>query len=207
MESFIITIARGYGSGGKNIAMGLAKTLGIKYYDRELIRLASDQHGINEALFNLADETHSASPFAKKYTSSEIESPDSDSFLSQNNLFNMQADIIKRLADSGKACIIVGRCAHHILRDYPNVVKVFIHADLDHCIENVKEYNGVDDAEARALIARIDRERAQYHRHFTKMEWNDARNYDICLNTSKVSVEQCIDIIVSYLDIIKKIEK
>ena len=171
MESFIITIARGYGSGGKNIAMGLAKTLGIKYYDRELIRLASDQHGINEALFN------------------------------------MQADIIKRLADSGKSCIIVGRCAHHILRDYPNVVKVFIHADLDHCIENVKEYNGVDDAEARALIARIDRERAQYHRHFTKMEWNDARNYDICLNTSKVSVEQCIDIIVSYLDIIKKIEK
>ena len=207
MESFIITIARGYGSGGKNIAMGLAKTLGIKYYDRELIRLASDQHGINEALFNLADEIHSASPFAKKYTSSEIESPDSDSFLSQNNLFNMQADIIKRLADSGKSCIIVGRCAHHILRDYPNVVKVFIHADLDHCIENVKEYNGVDDAEARALIARIDRERAQYHRHFTKMEWNDARNYDICLNTSKVSVEQCIDIIVSYLDIIKKIEK
>ena len=87
------------------------------------------------------------------------------------------------------------------------MVKVFIHADLDHCIENVKEYNGVDDAEARALIARIDRERAQYHRHFTKMEWNDARNYDICLNTSKVSVEQCIDIIVSYLDIIKKIEK
>ena len=100
MESFIITIARGYGSGGKNIAMGLAKTLGIKYYDRELIRLASDQHGINEALFNLADETHSASPFAKKYTSSEIESPDSDSFLSQNNLFNMQAATRRRLTES-----------------------------------------------------------------------------------------------------------
>lgn len=207
MESFIITIARGYGSGGKQIAMGLAKTLGVKYYDRELIRLASDHHGINEALFNLADETHSPGPFARKYTSSEIESPDSDSFLSQNNLFNMQADIIRKLADSGDSCIIVGRCAHHVLKDYPNVVKVFIHADIDRCIENVKEYNGVDDAEAKTLIEKIDKERAQYHRHFTKMEWNDARNYDLCLNTSKVSVEQCIKIIVSYLDIVKDIEK
>lgn len=207
MESFIITIARGYGSGGKNIAMGLAKTFGIKYYDRELIRLASEHHGINEALFNLADETHSANPFAKKYSSSEIAPPDSDEFLSKNNLFNMQADIIKRLADSGESCIIVGRCAHHILKDYPNVVKVFIHADLPHCIENVKEYNGVDDEEARALIVKFDKERAQYHKHFTKMEWNDARSYDLCLNTSKVSVDQCIDIIVSYLDIVKKIKK
>ena len=207
MESFIITIARGYGSGGKQIAIRLAGELGVKYYDRELIRMASEQHGINEALFNLADETHSANPFAKKYISTEIASPDSDAFLSKNNLFNMQADIIKKLADSGESCIIVGRCAHHILKDNPNVVKVFIHADLPRCIENVKEYNGVDDAEAKALIAKINKERAQYHRHFTNMEWNDARNYDVCLNTSKVSFEECVKIIVNYLDIIKGIDK
>ena len=108
MDSFIITIARGYGSGGKQIAMRLAKTLGVKYYDRELIRMASEQHGINEALFNLADETHSANPFAKKYTSTEITPPSSDGFLSKNNLFNMQADIIKKLAASGESCIIEG---------------------------------------------------------------------------------------------------
>lgn len=207
MESFIITIARGYGSGGKQIAIRLAGELGVKYYDRELIRMASEQHGINEALFNLADETHSANPFAKKYISTEIASPDSDAFLSKNNLFNMQADIIKKLADSGESCIIVGRCAHHILKDNPNVVKVFIHAELPRCIENVKEYNGVDDAEAKALIAKINKERAQYHRHFTNMEWNDARNYDVCLNTSKVSFEECVKIIVNYLDIIKGIDK
>lgn len=207
MDSFIITIARGYGSGGKQIAMSLAKTLGVKYYDRELIRMASEHHGINEALFNLADETHSANPFARKYTSTEIAPPDSDEFLSKNNLFNMQADIIKRLAASGEPCIILGRCAHHILKDNPNVVKVFIHADLPHCIENVKEYNGVDDEEAKALIARIDKERAQYHKHFTNMEWNDARNYDVCLNTSKVSIEKCVKIIVNYLDIVREIEK
>lgn len=206
MESFIITIARGYGSGGKQIAIRLAKALGVKYYDRDLIKMASEAHGINEALFNLADETHSASPFAKKYTSTEIASPDSDEFLSHNNLFNMQADIIRKLANSGQSCIIVGRCAHHVLKDNPNVVKVFIHADLPHCIENVKEYNGVDDAEAKALIAKFDRERALYHRHFTSMEWNDARNYDVCLNTSKVSFDQCVKIIVSYLDIIRNIE-
>ena len=70
-----------------------------------------------------------------------------------------------------------------------------------------KEYNGVDDAEAKALIAKFDKERAQYHRHFTNMEWNDARNYDICLNTSRVSFDKCVEIIVSYLDIIKGIDK
>ena len=207
MESFIITIARGYGSGGKQIAIRLAKALGVKYYDRELIRMASEHHGVNEALFNLADETHSANPFAKKYTSTEIAPPSSDEFLSKNNLFNMQADIIKQLAASGESCIIVGRCAHHILKDNPNGVKVFIHADLPHCIENVKEYNGVDDAEAKALIAKFDKERAQYHKHFTNMEWNDARNYDVCLNTSKVSFDKCVDIIVNYLEIIKDMEK
>ena len=111
------------------------------------------------------------------------------------------------VAASGESCIIVGRCAHHILKDNPNVVKVFIHADLPHCIENVKEYNGVDDEEAKVLIARIDKERAQYHKHFTNMEWNDARNYDVCLNTSKVSIEKCVKIIVNYLDIVREIEK
>ena len=78
---------------------------------------------------------------------------------------------------------------------------------MPHCIENVKEYNGVDDAEARALIAKFDKERAQYHKHFTNMAWNDARNYDVCLNTSKVSLDKCVKIIVNYIDIIREMDK
>lgn len=204
MESFVITIARGYGSGGKMTAKALSKTLGIKYYDSELIRIASEHSGINEALFNLADETHKSTPF-KKYTSTEVVSPKSDNFLSRENLFNLQAQTIKNLADNGESCIIVGRCAHHVLKDRKNVIKVFVHADLEHCIKRVMEHDGVDDVEARRLIEKIDKSRAQYHKYFTNMEWNDARSYDICLNTSRMNIEQCVSVIVEYLNIIKDV--
>ncbi|MCI8348341.1 MAG: cytidylate kinase-like family protein [Firmicutes bacterium] len=204
MESFVITIARGYGSGGKTVAKALAKALDIKYYDRDLIRMVSEHSGINEALFNLADENHKNIPF-RKYTSKEIASPSSNEFLSRENLFNLQAKIINDLAEKDESCIIVGRCAHHVLKEKKNVVKVFIHADLPQCIERVKEHDGVDDEEAKRLIEKTDRARAQYHKYYTNMEWNDARNYDLCLNTSRMTIEQCIKVIVEYLKIMEEI--
>lgn len=202
MKNFVITIARGYGSGGKTVAKALAKQLDITYYDRDLIRIVSEDSGINEALFNLADENHRNIPF-RKYTSKEIASPDSSEFLSRENLFNLQAKIIKGLHEKGEPCIIVGRCAHHVLKDEANVVKVFIYADLPQCIERVKEHDGVDDQEARRLIEKTDKARAQYHKYYTNMEWNDARNYDLCLNTSLMSIQQCVRIIIEYLKIME----
>ena len=178
MEKHIITIARGFGSGGKTIAQLLSKTLDIKYYDKELIRLASEDSGINEALFNLVDETHKKNLF-KKYDNKAIYSPDRDEFLSKDNLFNFQAEIIRRLAEREESCIIVGRCAHYLLKDRKDVTRVFIHAELDHCIQRIMERYGLDDKEAERLILKTDKERAQYHKYFTDTEWNDARNYDI----------------------------
>ena len=201
MEKYIITIARGYGSGGKTIAQMLSKKLGIRYYDRDLIRMVSEESGINEALFNLADETHKPNPF-KKYAGSKILPPDDDGFVSNDNLFNLQAETIRRLAHNEEPCIIVGRCAHHILKDEPHVIRVFIHADMEHCIKNVMERNGVDADEARSLIIKTDKERAHYHKYFANMEWNDARNYDLCLNTSKLSFEQCVQTIIDFLKVV-----
>jgi len=202
MKSFVITIARGYGSGGKTVAKALAKQLNIKYYDRDLIRIASENSGINEALFNLADENHRNIPF-RRYTSTEIASPKSSEFLSRENLFNLQAGIIRDLHKKGEPCIIVGRCAHHVLKNEANVVKVFIYADLAQCIERVKEHDGVNDEEAKRLIEKTDKARAQYHKYYTNMEWNDARNYDLCLNTSLMSIDQCVRIIIEYLKIME----
>lgn len=200
MEKHIITIARGFGSGGKTIAQLLSKTLDIKYYDKELIRLASEDSGINEALFNLVDETHKKNLF-KKYDNKAIYSPDRDEFLSKDNLFNFQAEIIRRLAEREESCIIVGRCAHYLLKDRKDVTRVFIHAELDHCIQRIMERYGLDDKEAERLILKTDKERAQYHKYFTDTEWNDARNYDICLNTSIMSDEECVKLIIEYLKI------
>lgn len=206
MNNFIITIARGYGSGGKEIAIKLSKALGIKYYDRDLIRKASEETGINEALFNLADETCKKNPF-RKYTTQEILKPDSSDYLSKENLFNLQAQVIRNIAESQESCVIVGRCAHHILKDNEAVVRVYIHADDKTCIDNIKARNGVTDSEAVELIDKFNTERAEYHRYFTKLEWNDIRNYDICLNTSKADVDKCVKIIISYLHIMQELER
>ena len=200
MEKHIITIARGFGSGGKTIAQMLSRTLNIKYYDKELIRLASEDSGINEALFNLVDETHKKNLF-KRYNKDEIYSPDSEEFLSKENLYNFQAEIIRRLGETDESCIIVGRCAHYLLKDRSDVVRVFIHAEMEHCIGRIMERYGLDEKEAERLILKTDKERAQYHKYFTNTEWNDARNYDICLNTSIMSDEECVRLIIEYLKI------
>lgn len=199
-KKHIITIARGFGSGGKTIAQKLSKTLGIKYYDRELIRLASEDSGINEALFNLVDETYTVSLF-KKYRSEEILPPSSEEFTSKENLFNFQAEIIRRLADREESCIIVGRCGDYILRERRDVVRVFIHAAHPHCVERVMARYGVDAQEAERLIAKTDKARAQYYKYYTGTEWIDARNYDLCLNTSTMSDDECIQIIMEYLKV------
>src|SRR5699024_8034475 len=146
--------------------------------DKELIRLASEDSGINEALFNLVDETHKKNLF-KRYNKDEIYSPDSEEFLSKENLFNFQAEIIRRLAERDESCIIVGRCAEYLLKDRGDVVRVFIHAEMEHCIGRIMERYGLDEKEAERLILKTDKERAQYHKYFTNTEWKDARNYAI----------------------------
>jgi cytidylate kinase len=135
-KKYVITIARGYGSGGRTIGKMLSEELGIPYYDRDLLRLASDDSGINEELFAKADEKLKKSllfKIARNIYKGELIPPDSDDFVSNDNLFNYQAKIIKELAET-ESCIIIGRCADFILKDYPNVVRLFVHAPLEDCI-------------------------------------------------------------------------
>ena len=116
MKNFVITIARGYGSGGRTIGRMLAKELDIPYYDRELLRLASDQSGINEALFANADEKIKGTLLFKKARAAymgELIPPDSEDFVSNDNLFNFQAKVIRDLAAT-ESCVIVGRCADFV---------------------------------------------------------------------------------------------
>ena len=130
MEKFVITIARGYGSGGRTIGKMLAKELGVNCYDREILRLASDDSGINEELFAKADEKLKVSMLykvAKNVYKGELIPPDSDRFVSNDNLFNYQAKVLKELAEK-ESYVVVGRCADFILKDRTNVIKIFVHA-------------------------------------------------------------------------------
>ena len=142
-EKFVITIARGYGSGGRTIGKMLSKNLSIPFYDRDLVYMASEESGINVKLFGQNDESVKKSifsPASDRYTGDLIP-PESSAFVSHKNIFNYQAKIIKDLAVKG-SCIIVGRCADYILRDMPNVVKVFVWAPMSDCIKNVKVPRG-----------------------------------------------------------------
>lgn len=202
MDNYVITIARGYGSGGRTIGQMLAKELNINYYDKELARIASDASGIDEKLFNMADERVSASPFRKPYTD-KIVSADSDEFISDNNLFNFQAKIIRDLADK-ESCVIVGRCADFVLRDKSNVTKIYIYASHDACVKNVVDMYAVSEKEAKKIIQKTDKIRSTYYKHYTGHEWDNAKNYDLCLNSSELGFEKCVEIIKSYLQVKNK---
>lgn len=203
MEHTVITIARSYGSGGRTLGKKLAEELGIHCYDRELIRMASDESGINEALFGKADEKLQKMPLfhiAKKHYNGEVLTPDSDEFVSNDNLFNYQAKIIQEVAKE-ESCIIIGRCADYLLRDKDYVKRLFFYAPKKDCIARVKEQNGGTEKEIEKKIERIDKYRADYYKYYTGNEWNDVRNYDFCLDTSSLSYDKLIQVVKAYLQI------
>lgn len=206
MEHTVITIARSYGSGGKTLGKLLAKELGIQCYDRELIRMASEASGINEALFGEVDEKKkntSLFKLGKKVYKGEVLPPDSDEFVSDDNLFNIQAECIKDLAKK-ESCVIIGRCADYILKDYDNVIRLFFYAPKEDCIERVMAQNGGTEKDIIKKIEKIDKYRSEFCKYYTGRDWNDARNYDFCLNTTSMSYEKLIDVVKAYIQICGK---
>ena len=203
MEKVVITIARQYGSGGRTIGQMLSEELGIPYYDKELLKKASEDSGIHERLFAGADEKLKNSPLlriTKKVYQGQLIPPESGGFTSMENLFNDQAKVIKELAEE-ESCIIIGRCADYVLRDYDNVLSVFVHAPEAYCIEQAKAKLSMPDKEIRKYIQKTDKERAEYYKHYTGREWTDARNYDLCLDSSKLGMQKCIEEIKAYMEV------
>lgn len=202
-SNYVITIARGYGSGGRTIGKMLSKDLNIPFYDRELLYMASEESGINVELFGKNDEKVKKglfTPPTDQYTGDLIP-PESGDFVSNKNLFNYQAKIIKDLAAKG-SCIIVGRCADFILKDNPNVLKVFVWAPMVDCVKNVQALEPMlSDREAEKKIKKINAHRSEYYRYYTCREWDHFKNYDLCINSSAVGfkkttefIENCINI-------------
>ena len=205
MKNFTVTIARGFGSGGRTIGKMLAERLGIKFYDREIMELASEESGINIDLFEKADEAGKVA-FFKRYNRAfgrKLISPKSDSFTSDDNLFNYQAKIIHEIANR-ESSVIVGRCADHILSEHENVLRIFIYSSMGFCIDKVTELYGLSRKEAERKIERIDRARSTYYRYYTGNEWDNARNYDLCLNTEELGFERCVNIIEHYINVLYK---
>ena len=202
MEKFVITVARETGSGGHNITRKLSEALVVAYYDRDLLRKASEVSGIHERLFGAADERIGLKEMlsaAEKVYTGEVLPPDSDDFTSTRNLFSFQAKIIKELAET-ESCIILGRCANYLLADRKDVLRVFIHAPLEAREERVASYSlAWSPREVTKYIRLEDKRRASYYRYYTGEEWRDAAGYDLSLDSSVLGEEGCVKRILDVL--------
>ncbi|MDO4298881.1 MAG: cytidylate kinase-like family protein [Lachnospiraceae bacterium] len=206
MGNVVVTIARHFGSGGKTIGEMLARELGIPCYGLEIIKMASEESGISEALFNQADERLKHTPLSARFGSSKAEytggliAPGSDQFVSDKNLFNYQAKVIRDLANTC-SCVIIGRAADFVLKGNPDVVSVFVHASKEYCLKQVIERRAYTGKDVEKFIAKTDRYRSDFYRYYTGQEWHDARNYDLCLNSERLGFEGCVKEIKSYINI------
>lgn len=201
MDRFVIALTRTCGSGATPIGKMLADDLGIDFYDRNLLKLASEDSGINEALFAQADETVKNSLLyrvSKKVYNGELIPPESDDFTSNQNLFNYQAKVLKELAER-ESYICIGRAADYILKDFPNVFKIFIYASFDCCVKTEMNRLHLEKREAEKHIITTDKYRKEYYKYHTGQEWRNPQNYDLCLNTSHISYEQSVQFIKDYL--------
>lgn len=200
MDNLVICVARGFGSGGKQLSMLLSETLGIPCYEHRILTLASRYSGIEENRFTEVDEKLRGGLFVntlKNLPLSLNPRPERD-FESDTRLFSYQTDIIKKLADT-ESCIIVGKCADWVLKDHKNVVRLFIDAPIDYCIDRIMEKMDVTSDEARKIIERTDKYRSDYYKFYTGKNWNDPKNYDLCLNPAQIGHENCLTVIMNYL--------
>ena len=202
MDNFVITVARGFGSGGKQIASKVAEDLGIHCYENRILTLASQMSGLDEQLFREVNEKmreKKVSSFLRGLPITSRPKPEEKEFVSDEKLYEIQKEIIEHLADS-ESCVIVGKCADWVLRDRKNVVSVYIEAPRRYCVKNVMERMGVNEATAHKSIEQTDKYRAAYYEHYTGGNyWTNPVNYDMTLNSERVGREGCVKVILDYL--------
>lgn len=204
----IVTIGRQVGSGGRLVGKILSERLGLPFYDRKILELASERSGIQGRFFEKADERDSPSShlgalgtwlFGEGHFLSGL-SLGSESCLSSHALFKTQSDAIRAAADNGGG-IFVGRCADYVLRDFEPRLDVFVTAALPARITRAAQYLNCSPDEAAKRIIDDERARAEYYNFFTEKVWGRADSYQLCLDTTHLTMEQAADVIIYYLNL------
>lgn len=191
MSKRIITINRMYGSGGRAIGKALAEELEIGFYDKELIEIAARDKNI--PFGDLADVDEKRPGAWSFPVNHEIQiSQDYRAIPMNDVLFELQRDIILSLSDK-EDCVIIGRCANHILQD--RTLSVFIYAPFETRVKNVMERLDREEKSARKLVKRMDKERRSYYEFFTDEKWLDMGQYDLCIDSSKFTTEEIVKIL------------
>lgn len=192
---FAICIGRQFGSGGRTVSQILAKELNISIYDRTLLESAVKETGFSQEVFVKADESSRQGKGIRSLFMNHLAgSHETSNFMSDESVFGMQSDIIKRIHEQ-EDCIFVGRCADYVLRDSDRILSVFLTADREFRIARLSAHDDTTRRQAESMIDEADRKRNAYFNYYTGRRWSDPSSYDICLNTSTIGIERCAEII------------
>ena len=196
METKIITISREFGSGGRSIGRKVAEKLGIPFYDKELVDQIAMESGFAPQFVEEHGE-HSPGKSFFSYAFAHHGVPGVMNGLSTADfLWNIQCNVILQLADKGP-CVIVGRNADYILKDRKDCLHAFIHADMDFRADRIVRLYGESEKSPEIRLQEKDKRRRVNYQHYTGRTWGTAQNYDVCLNSSKIGIDECVDIIVA----------
>lgn len=191
MKQLVISIGREFGSGGHVIAEDLANRFGLKLYDKNILSEIAEWHGTDAEQFHKFDEVPK-SKFLSRTVRGLSNSP-------EEIISEMQFNFIKRKAESGESFVIVGRCAETVLKGNPSLVSVFILADYDKKVQRVCEKYELSVREAQQLMKHTDKKRKSYHNLNCDIKWGDSRNYDLCINSSRLGLHDTADLIEEYV--------
>ncbi len=197
----IITISREFGSGGREIGRKLADKLGIDFYDKELLEIASKESGITQELFVKHDETYTNSFLYSLVMGSypvTAEGRINPELPLNQKIFLAQFDTIRSLAEKGP-CVIVGRCADYVLKNHDHVVNFFITANMAHKRRRILERYDIEKNKVEDFIRKTDKRRSNYYNYYTDMKWGDARNYDLCINSSTTGIDGAVEIMEAFV--------
>ena len=198
-KKIIINIGRQLGSGGQIIAKKLADDFGYQLFDKEILNLAAKESGFSEKFFEQNDEQKG---FLKSLFHMHAPHISDNNFynsrFSQESLFQFQSDAIKKAAEGG-GCVFVGRCADYVLRDYQNVVNVFITANMEDRIKMVQERDQCDEETAKKIITHKESARASYYNYYTGRKWGHSENYHLCINSSILGIDGTVDFIKQFI--------
>lgn len=207
MNNHIYTIGREFGSGGKDIGLALAERLGVKCYDKELLAEAAKESGFCAEIFENHDERPTSSflyslvmdtySFGGYSTAPFLDMP------LNHKVFLAQFDTIKKIAEK-ESCVIVGRCADYALADNPNCMNIFVHADMDYRAARIAKKMDLSANKARDLVHKTDKQRASYYNYYTSKKWGDSRSYDLTLDSGRIGVDGCVDMILAYRECLEK---
>jgi cytidylate kinase len=194
----IICVGRQLGSGGHDIARMLAMDFNAKYYDRELLNLAAKESGFSEKVFEQNDERKGLLKSLFGIQLPVFNGNIYHSEISRESLFQFQSDAIRKAASEGN-CVFVGRCADYILRDMPNVVKIFITASIRFRIDQILAHKNVTPQQAKRIILEEEGKRASYYNFFTGKKWGAAESYDLCIDSSILGMVETEKLIADFI--------